>query len=190
MAARVPMAPGDYVLPGHGFGGLRLVYLRTVARLVPEAMVTLQAIPPGDDAALHAWGARWRLGDAWVLEAARDHLEIWRNDPALAGRWLRVTTTPWLPKPAAVMLEPWFETEAAFVARATAAYHAAAAAAGATPTPRKRPDSGRHLVWLVRYHVGNDTLATISAREPDVPTIESVGEAVRAMATLIGLRLR
>ena len=180
------MAPGDYVLPGHVFRELRLAYLQTVARLVPEAMATLQALPPGDAAALHAWGARWRLGDPWVLEAARHHLETWRNDPAMAGRWWMVTTADWEPVPPAVIVAPWQEPRADVIARVAEVYDAAVAAASATPTPRKR-HALRHLDWLVRYHVGGDTLEVIAAAAAAEPS--PVSQAVHAMATLIGVRL-
>jgi hypothetical protein len=185
MAKRVPLAPGDYVLPGHVYVSLQMAFLQLVSKLVPDALTSLQALAPGDEAGLRVWAERWHLTDRWILDTARRHLVIWQESPEYAGRWLTVTTARWEPVPDAIIPEPWRETKAAFVARAEAAYEAAAAAAGATKTPHKQPTSARHLVWLVRHHVAGETLASIAAREPDGPSLEAISQAITEMAALI-----
>jgi hypothetical protein len=75
-----------------------------------------------------------------VLATVRSHQEHWRTYPEYAGRWLSVKTPRWEPIPDAVIPLPWNETEAEFLTRAKAAYHAVAAGCRA-----QKPDHGAKM---------------------------------------------
>lgn len=79
----------------------RRYFLQRLAVMKPEVLRTLNLVEGDDDAALQAWGTKWRLG-SWELAYACETLHLWQLWPR--GRQLRV----WSPNPAGIKGAAWW----------------------------------------------------------------------------------
>jgi hypothetical protein len=174
-----------------------MLFLQAVAQYVPEAVHALVEVrdisTDNDPEPLRVWAEHWGFTDDWLLQTARTHVELWRADPTLAGRWQMVSATArWEPVfPPAPSWNPITESETAFRRRVGAYIAICKQMPGLMSTPTKA--SLASFEWLALHHVGRWTYTKIAAKysSPEgYPDMPAVSRAIHSTAALIGLTLR
>lgn len=178
----------------------RVIFLRAVERVVPEALAELRTLNVDDAFALAAWCYRRGFIASgprdWLRETARVTAiylqEKTPDDPKLLDRFQWAFHT--YPSPITITWDPFTEREQDFAKRVEEIRREVA----------RRPDlvrvrtirSVRAFAWLALYQVGGLTFAQIAARGDKRArravflTPEAIRDAVRRLAADVGIALR